>query len=48
MKEEGADARQLTQALIDWYEAGGWQQVDAELAERLEAVQEAQSLSSFR
>jgi len=48
LKEEGADARQLTQALIDWYEAGGWQQVDTELADRLEAVQEAQSLSSSR
>ncbi len=48
LRAEGADARQLSQALIDWYEAGGWQQVDAELAECLEAVPTAQRLLPSR
>ncbi|MDQ7040403.1 MAG: thioredoxin family protein [Rhodothermus sp.] len=47
LRAEGMDARALSQALIDWYEAGGWQQVDTELAERLETALATQgSLSS--
>lgn len=38
MKEAGADPKEMTAALIDWYEAGGWQVVDEELAVALESV----------
>ncbi len=48
LQAEGMDARRLAQALIDWYEAGGWRQVDTELAERLETVVQAQASVSFR
>lgn len=48
LKAEGKDAQAISKALIDWYEAGGWQQVDTELAERLEAVLAVQYPSSSR
>ncbi|SHK43968.1 Thioredoxin [Rhodothermus profundi] len=46
LQAEGMDARQLAQALIDWYEAGGWQHVDVELAACLEQVLPSYSSSS--
>lgn len=38
LKEAGAQPQELTAALVDWYDAGGWQVVDDELAAALESV----------
>ncbi len=38
MKEAGADSKEMTDALIAWYDAGGWKLVDEELAAALETV----------
>lgn len=38
MKAEGAGGKTMTNALVEWYEAGGWEIVDEELAAALEAT----------
>jgi hypothetical protein len=38
MKEAGADPKEMTAALVDWYDAGGWCVVDEELTTALETV----------
>jgi hypothetical protein len=38
LKEAGAQPQELTAALVDWYDAGGWQVVDDELAVAVESV----------
>lgn len=34
--EDGASREEMTRALLDWYADGGWNEVDAELAEAIE------------
>ena len=41
LKAEGVGGPEITQAVVDWYEAGGWREVDGELAALVAAVPSA-------
>ncbi len=40
LKAAGAEPQAITRAVVDWYDQGGWNEVDAELAEALVCVDE--------